>query len=101
MQATIELKEHDTLTEWSEECGCPRHGGGVKKVYRFGQYEDADVVVFHGCKCAVCINVASLSAGVPLGHEYTYHKCYQSAAGRATLIKMQESAANAPFCGRG
>jgi hypothetical protein len=93
------MKNHEIIPagEWCEEMGCPVHKNEVKKIYRFGQYEDANVVVFRGCKCAVCINVASLSAGVPLGHEYTYHTSYACAAGRATLIKMQEAVANRPF----
>jgi hypothetical protein len=32
-----------------------------------------------------------------MGHELTYHTSYSDAAGRAKLIKMQESVSNAPF----
>ena len=93
------MKNHETIDgrEWSEEMGCPVHGSPVKKVYTFGKFEDASVTVFRGCKCAVCHNLASLQCGVPLGHEITYHIDYASAAGRATLIKMQEAVANQAF----
>ncbi len=92
------MDDHTFLADWCEENnGCPVHGGRVKKMYRFGQYEDASVVVFCGCGCAVCINEASLQIGPATGTEYTYHARYGSAAGRATLIKMKEAVDNAPF----
>jgi hypothetical protein len=89
------------MTYLDQECdiemGCPVHGSPVKKRYTFGMYEDAEVFTFKGCKCAVCVNTASLQCGVALGHELTYHGSYDSAHGRATLIKMQEAVSNAPF----
>lgn len=95
------LSDHTFITGWCEEMGCPKHANGVKKTYTFGKYGDAEVVTFKGCGCAVCINVASLLLGVPLGTEYTYHTSYGNASGRATLIKMKESVDNAPFNGPG
>lgn len=91
------MKNHENLTGWDEVHGCPEHGGKVRKIYRFGKFEDAEVATFHGCKCAVCTNVASLLCGPAIGGEVTYHTSYTAAAGRATLIKMKEAAANAPF----
>jgi hypothetical protein len=91
------MKNHETIRDWSEGDDCPVHGNPAKKVYNFGQFNDAEVTVFRGCPCAVCVNVASLLCGPALGHEVTYHPDYASAAGRATLIKMQEQVANRPF----
>lgn len=91
------MKNHEVLTGWDETDGCPIHGGEVRKIYRFGKYEDAEVATFRGCQCAVCTNVASLLCGPARGGEVTYHLNYASAAGRATLIKMGEAAANRPF----
>ena len=85
--------------DYSEADGkCPAHPASrTRKIYTFGKFGDAEVVTFSGCKCAVCINAASLQCGPALGHEYTYHSNYSNAAGRAKLIKMQEQVANAPF----
>lgn len=92
------LENHTALTGWDEPQGCPQHAGSkLRKIYTFGQYGDAEVATFNGCKCAVCTNVASLLCGPPLGGEITYHTSYSAAAGRAQLIKMSEAAANAPF----
>ena len=93
------VTDHDALDheEYSEEMGCPVHGGDVKKRYTFGVYEDAEVFTFKGCKCAVCVNTASLQCGVALGGEVTYHESYSGAQGRASLIKASESVKNAPF----
>lgn len=90
-------ENHTVLTDWDELQGCPEHGGDVRKIYTFGKFGDAEVATFHGCKCAVCTNAASLLCGPALGGEVTYHTSYSSAAGRATLIKMGEAIANAPF----
>jgi hypothetical protein len=92
------MKNHETLpTNYCEEEGCPAHKTPVKKRYTFGKFGDAEVFTFRGCGCAVCVNAASLACGVPLGHEVTYHTSYPEAAGRATLIKMQEAVANRAF----
>lgn len=79
-----------------EDDPCPKHGTPVRKTYTFGQ-RDAEVTTFSGCRCAVCVNTASLQCGTAMGHEYTYHKSYSEAAGRARLIVMQEDVDNAPF----
>jgi len=91
------MENHSYLTGYDEHNGCPVHGGRIRKIYRFGQYEDAEVVTFTDCGCAVCINMASLLCGPARGDEYTYHKRYGEAAGRAHLIKAQEAIANKPF----
>lgn len=90
------MKNHTILTDWSED-NCPVHDTEIRRIYTFGKYGDATVATFRGCGCAVCTNEASLQCGVALGHEVTYHTNYADAAGRATLIKMQESIANSPF----
>ena len=92
------MNNHDYLTDWHEDA-CPQHGTPIRKRYTFGKYADASVYTFRGCRCAVCVNEASLQCGVPFGHEYTYHTSYNDAHGRATLIKMQEAVDNAPFGG--
>ena len=82
---------------WDESNGCPEHGTKMKKRYVFGQWQDAEVIVFHGCQCAMCINSASFQCGVPTGFEITHHPSYAEASGRATLIKMQEAIDNKAF----
>lgn len=91
------MQNHEFISDWNDESTCPEHGTKVRKVYTFGRFEDAEVYTFTGCRCAVCINTASLQCGVATGTEFTYHKSYGEASGRATLIKMQESIANQPF----
>ena len=42
----------ELVESYSESC--PEHGGDLKKDYGFGhRNSDAEVHVFHGCKCAV------------------------------------------------
>jgi len=65
---------------------CPVHGGESKKEYDFGM-EDATVIVYGGCQCAICIDK---SAG--FGDTGSYHTSYQSAAGVARLIVAGEDA---------
>jgi hypothetical protein len=89
------MQNHTPLTDWHED-PCPVHATPIRKIYTFGRYADAEVATFRGCSCAICVNAASLLLGES-GGEYTYHTSYDAAAGRATLIKMQEAADNAPF----
>ena len=91
------MKDHDIIDPAGDEFVCPVHGSAHKKTYTFGMYEDAEIHVFRGCPCAVCVNVASLLCGVPRGDEFTYHTSYASASGRARLIKALEDVSNAPF----
>lgn len=84
-----------TVSEnWDGSNGCPLHQSKIKKVYTFGRYGDAEVYTFKGCKCAVCINEASLLCGPALGHEITCHNSYSGAEGRARLIVASEDVIN-------
>lgn len=89
------------LQHWTESDGCPLHGKPIYKTYTFGKYGDASVTTFKGCRCAVCVNEASLQCGVPLGHEISHHGSYAEASGRARLIVMKENADNAAISSRG
>jgi hypothetical protein len=90
--------DHTYLPIGTNEGSCPAHRENrAKKTYTFGMFRDAEVIVFDGCKCAICANTAALQCGSAMGHELTYHTSYSDAAGRAKLIKMQESVSNAPF----
>lgn len=82
------------LQDYEDGDPCPQHGTAHRKGYTFGGYGDAEVHVFNGCGCAVCVNEASLLCGVPLGGEITLHDSYSAAEGRARLIVAGESVAN-------
>ena len=87
MTTATRLKNHDTLEAAPDEC--PMHGGEVRKIYRFGAYEDSEVRVYNGCKCAVCERldpVGILPAAV------TFHTSYNDAHGVAKLHALMMNA---------
>lgn len=87
---TATLKNHSFVRFWDEADGCPEHGGGAKKTYTFG-VNSAEVTVFYGCPCAVCVNSASACVGGSEETDVTYHTSYAAAAGRAKLIAHGDS----------
>ncbi len=75
--------------DWQEDEGCPIHGEEcqVQKSYDFG-LQDAEVFVFSGCGCAVCVEKPLAGGqGTP-----RYYKSYDDATGEA-LLAMQIHAA--------
>jgi len=85
--ATEKLANHTYIPDWDGET-CPVHGHPVKKQYTFGM-NDAEVSVFDGCRCAVCVDHGSACCGGREETDATYHTDYDAAQGRASLIKMK------------
>lgn len=75
--------------DWQEEDGCPIHSeeSQVKKSYDFG-LQDAEVFVFSGCQCAMCIEKPLAGGqGTP-----RYYKTYADATGEAILATQIHAA---------
>lgn len=66
---------------------CPVHSTPIRKEYEFGCYQDATVITFSGCKCAVCTTRNYINPSV-----CTYYTNYESASGKATMTKKVHSA---------
>ncbi len=84
---TGELPNHYILYNAQMDTGieyetCPVHKNIVRKVYTFGRYEDAEVVTYQGCDCAVCVKHEDMDS------DATYHTSYSSASSRASYIKQ-------------
>ena len=58
---TTQLKDGDRVElhnfEECDETTCPRHGGKLRKIYRYGSSMSAetDLFTFYGCNCSVAI----------------------------------------------
>jgi len=72
--------ENGQVIEYDDRC--PVHDKPIKKSYDFGRFT-AQVDVFFGCNCAVCLDVHSI------GGDAQYYSSYEGAAGRARMLVAQ------------
>ena len=84
---TGQLPNHYVIFDADTDTGieyetCPVHNTPVRKVYSFGRYEDAEVVTYQGCQCAVCVKRNDMFS------DATYHTSYDNASARASYIKQ-------------
>jgi hypothetical protein len=81
----------------NEDC-CPVHQTDVKKVYDYGM-GDAEVITFHGCRCALtvdcergwCIGAELKELGID-SCGTAYYDSFNHAAAKANMIKMHNAA---------
>lgn len=78
------MKNSTPLPDWHDCDGCPVHSTRARKVYTFGQYADAEVTTFAGCRCAVA---EQLGGGSGLEYPPRYFSSYGAAEGLARLVK--------------
>lgn len=89
---TGQLPNHYTLYNSEMDTGikfndaCPVHQTPVRRTYTFGRYQDAEVVTYSGCACAVSVKMCDMFSNA------VYHTSYGSAESRASYLKQSASA---------
>ena len=73
----------DISQDYADEC--PVHATPEKKSYSFGTCDDAEVVVYSGCKCATCHVLTGFS-------DAFYYDNYAAASGKAKMAVKMASA---------